>query len=60
MFLIIRVQFFHTPADDDGLFRFSPGSVRLYTPGDGAERPPANYYPLGVMNATTLYADKLG
>src|SRR5207253_3097319 len=53
MILVVRTTFDKDGADDDWLFRFSPGSVRLV-----ANR--KNYVPLGTLeDAQVLYNNKL-
>jgi hypothetical protein len=50
VFLVVRTLFSRDAGDADGLFRFSPGSIRLVAPG---EEGPTNYHPIGTLHNTT-------
>jgi len=49
MFLVIRVMVGHEAADSDGLFRFSPGTARLFV-DDGSPGSPKDLYPVGTLD----------
>ncbi len=59
-FLVVRLQFSgRTSADEDRLFRFSPASVRLVAFSPDSDDTTVNYYPIGTLTGSTLYANKI-